>query len=183
MDADEGIPDKLDILMIISSCYCYIIAMFMQFCTTHKHFFLAGMLSLKDLSDMVAEKLQELLYVGAEIYGRKDDDMYPCIVSKIIESDVGKIEYEVAWLDKNKEVIETSVINGEDVIQKKLPFSRKFLKSFIRESTYRSAPWVLHDKLAQSYGISKNVPENLRSKVSFKDGLLVCNKRMKNGEV
>ncbi|KAI5335833.1 hypothetical protein L3X38_025967 [Prunus dulcis] len=141
-----------------------------------------SMLSLKDLSDMVAEKLQERLYVGAEIYGRKDDDMYPCIVSKIIEDDVGKIEYEVAWLDKNKEVIETSVINREDVIQKKLPFSRKFLKSFIRESTYRSAPWVLHDKLAQSYGISKNVPENLRSKVSFKDGLLVCNKRRKNGE-
>ncbi|CAL2257456.1 unnamed protein product [Prunus armeniaca] len=168
--------------MIVWSCYCYIIATFMQFCTTHKHFVLAGMLSLKDLSDMVAEKLQERFYVGAEIYGRKDDDMYPCIVSKIIEDDVGKIEYEVAWLDKNKEVIETSVINGEDVIQKKLPFSRKFLKSFIRESTYRSAPWVLHDKLAQSYGISKNVPENLRSKVSFKDGLLVCNKRRKNGE-
>lgn len=141
------------------------------------------MLSLKDLADIIATKLQDHIYVGAEMYGRKGDDMYPCKISKVIEESVGKVEYEVAWLDRNKEVMETSVINREDLRQKKPPFSRNFLKSFIRESTYRNAPWVLHGKLAQIHGISTSVPENLRGKVSFKDGLLVCNKRRKNKEV
>ncbi|KAM1201022.1 hypothetical protein FF1_017349 [Malus domestica] len=141
-----------------------------------------SMLSLKDLADIIATKLQVHIYVGAEMYGRKGDDMYPCKISKVFEESVGKVEYEVAWLDRNKEVMETSVINREDLRQKKPPFSRNFLKSFIRESTYRNAPWVLHGKLAQIHGISTSVPENLRGKVSFKDGLLVCKKRRKNEE-
>ncbi|KAM5577940.1 hypothetical protein ABKV19_008323 [Rosa sericea] len=136
-----------------------------------------SMLPLKDLADMIAAKLNERLYVGAELYARKDAGTYSCKISNVLEDGTGTIKYEVAWLDRNKKVTGTSIINGEDLVQKKPQFSRNFVKLFIRESTYRNAPWVLHDKLAQSHGISKSVPQNLKGKVSFKDGLLVCKKR------
>lgn len=143
----------------------------------------AGMLSLKDLADAIAEKLQKRLFVGAELCGRKDNGVFLCKISKVLEEAPDKIQYEVAWLDKNKKVTEKSLLNREDLIHKKLPFSRNVLKSFIRESTYRSAPWVLHDKLARNYGISTDPPGELEGKVFFKDGQVVCNmKRRKNDE-
>ncbi|GLT53206.1 hypothetical protein SLA2020_264930 [Shorea laevis] len=139
--------------------------------------------SLKDLADAIAEKLQKRLFVGAELCGRKDNGVFLCKISKVLEEAPDKIQYEVAWLDKNKKVTEKSLLNREDLIHKKLPFSRNVLKSFIRESTYRSAPWVLHDKLARNYGISTDPPGELEGKVFFKDGQVVCNmKRRKNEE-
>jgi hypothetical protein len=140
------------------------------------------MLSLKDLADAIAEELQERLFVGAELYGRKDNGVFLCKISKVLEEAPDKIQYEVAWLDKNKKVMERSLLNREDLIHKKLPFSRNVLKSFIRESTYRSAPWVLHDKLARNHGISTDAPEELKKKVFFKDGQLVCNKKRRKNE-
>ncbi|KAF5482276.1 hypothetical protein F2P56_002859 [Juglans regia] len=139
-------------------------------------------LSLKDLADKIAEKLRHHLFVGAELYGRKDNDLFPCKISKVLEEAPEKIQYEVTWLDKNKKVMENSLVNGEDLVHKKLPFSRAVLKSFIRESTYRSAPWVLHDKLAQHHGISTDPPEELRSQVFFKDGQVVCYKKRRKNE-
>ena len=141
------------------------------------------MLPLKDLADIIAAKLNERLYVGAELYAKKDAGTYSCKISKVLEDGTGPITYEVAWLDRNKKVTGTSIVNEEDLIQKKPQFSRNFVKLFIRESTYRNAPWVLHDKLAQSHGISKNVPHNLKGKVSFKDGILVFKKRKEMEEV
>ncbi|KAK9950261.1 hypothetical protein M0R45_005760 [Rubus argutus] len=95
-----------------------------------------SMLSLKDLADMIAAKLNERLYVGAELYARKDGGTYSCKISKVLEDNVRTIKYEVAWLDRNKKVTGTSI------------------------------PWNL-----------SSVPQNLRSKVFFKDGLLVCKKK------
>ncbi|KAL6219740.1 hypothetical protein ACLB2K_007499 [Fragaria x ananassa] len=141
-----------------------------------------SMLPLKDLADMIAAKMNERLCVGAELYAKKDGGTYSCKISKVLEDGTGTIKYEVAWLDRNKEVTGISIVNEEDLIQKKPQFSRNFVKLFIRESTYRNAPWVLHDKLAQSHGISKSVPQNLKAKVFFKDGLLVCKKRKEMGE-
>ena len=140
------------------------------------------MLSLKDLADTIAEKLQKRLFVGAELYGRKDNGVFPCKISKILEEAPDKIQYEVAWLDKNKKEMEKSLLKREDLIHKKLPFSRNVLKSFIRESTCRSAPWVLNDKLARNHGISTDVPEELKGKVFFKDGLVVCSKKRRKNE-
>ena len=68
------------------------------------------------------------------------------------------------------------------VIKKKQPFSRNILKSFIRESTYRSSPWVLHDNLARKHGISTDLPVDLRGQVSFQDGLIICNKKRRKNE-
>ena len=104
----------------------------------------AGMLHLKELVSTIAAKLQERLLEGTEIYGRKNNRIYPC------------------------KVTENAVVSGEDLIKKKLPFSRDVLKAFIKESTCRSSPWVLHDKLALKYGISTILPEELRSKISPK---------------
>ncbi|KAF3444212.1 hypothetical protein FNV43_RR13902 [Rhamnella rubrinervis] len=141
-----------------------------------------SMLSLKDLADTIAAKLQDCLFVGDELSGRKDDGVYACKILKVLEEN-DTIRYEVAWVDRNKKVVETSILNGEDLVKKKQPFSRNNLKSFIRESTYRSSPWVLHDKLARKYGISTDLPMELRGQFSFQDGLIICNKkRKKNGE-
>lgn len=126
------------------------------------------MLSIRDLVTSVAAKLRERLLEGTEIYGRKNNRIYPCKIVKVIEEEVEKTQYQVEWLDKDKKVTENAVVSGDDLIKKKLPVSRDVLKSFIRESTYRSAPWVLHDKLALKYGISTNLPEELRNKISLK---------------
>ncbi|XP_027341484.1 DDT domain-containing protein DDB_G0282237-like [Abrus precatorius] len=141
-----------------------------------------SMLPLKDLADSIAEKLQECLFVGAELYGKKDDGVCPCKILKVIKKGVGKVCYEVAWLDKNKNISEKEEVRAEDLVQKKPLLSRNILKSFIRESTYRNAPWVLHDELAKNHGISTDVPEVLRGRFFFKDGLVVCSKKRKNEE-
>lgn len=140
------------------------------------------MLSLKDLADTIAAKLQGCLFVGDELSGRKDDGVYLCKILKVLK-DGDAIRYKVAWVDRNKEVIETSLVNGEDLIKKKQPYSRNILKSFIRESTYRSSPWVLHDKLAKKHEISTDLPEELRGQVLLENGLIINNnKRRKNEE-
>lgn len=141
-----------------------------------------SMLPLKELADSLAEKLQERLFVGAELYGKKDDDVCPCKILKVIHEGADKYRYEVAWFDKNKNISEKTEVHAEDLVQKKPLFSRNTLKSFIRESTYRNAPWVLHDKLAQNHGISTDVPEELRGKVFLKDGLIICSKKRNNEE-
>ncbi|KAI4343507.1 hypothetical protein L6164_010847 [Bauhinia variegata] len=142
-----------------------------------------SMLSLKDLADAVAAKLQERLFVGAELYGKKDDDVHPCRILKVIEEGVDKFRYEVAWLDKNRNIIGSAQVSAKELVQKKQPFSRNMLKSFIRESTHRNVPWVLHDELARNYGISTDIPEELRGQIFFRNGLLVCNKKRKNEEL
>lgn len=144
---------------------------------------LAGMLPLRDLVSTITAKLQESLFEGVELYGRKDDGVYLCKILKVLEESADSTRYEVAWLDKDKKSIGSTVVNGEDLTRKKLPFTREVLKSFIRESTYRSVPWVLHDKLARKHGISSNPPKELRDKVFLKDGQIVSNKKRKKVEV
>ncbi|XP_076900697.1 uncharacterized protein LOC143554917 [Bidens hawaiensis] len=141
-----------------------------------------SMLPLRDLVAGVAAKLRERLSEGSEIYGRKNNRIYPCKIMKVIDEEVEKTQYQVAWLDKDKKVTESAVVSGDDLIKKKLPFSRDVLKSFIRESTYRSAPWVLHDKLAHKYGISTILPEELRDKIAPKRKLSKNDKEANNGE-
>ncbi|KAA3464431.1 DDT domain-containing protein isoform X2 [Gossypium australe] len=141
-----------------------------------------GMLSLRDLADLVTKKLQKDLFVGAELYGKKDDGLYPCRVLKIVENGVGKTQYEVALLGENKKITENAILHGEDLVWKKTPFNRKILKSFIRESTCRSIPWVLHEKLAQKHGISTDLPEELRSKFFLQGGQLVNRTKKRKNE-
>ncbi|GJZ83818.1 DDT domain-containing protein, partial [Tanacetum coccineum] len=142
----------------------------------------AGMLHLKELVSTIAARLQERLLEGSEIYGRKNNRIYPCKIVKVIDEKVEKTQYQVEWLDKDKKVTENAVVSGEDLIKKKLPFGRDVLKAFIKESTCRSSPWVLHDKLALKYGISTILPEELRSDVSPKRKLSKKDKEANNGE-
>ncbi|KAK9073932.1 hypothetical protein SSX86_006526 [Deinandra increscens subsp. villosa] len=130
------------------------------------HSFFAGMLPLRDLVTSIAANLKERLLEGSEIYARKNNRIYPCKIVKVIddEGELEKTQYQVAWLDKDKKVTESAVLSADDLINKKLPFSRDVLKSFIRESTCRSAPWVLHHKLALKYGISTNIPQELANR-------------------
>ena len=141
-----------------------------------------SMLPLRELADSIAEKLQECLFVGAKVYGKKDDVVCPCKIFKVIQEGANKCHYEVSWLDKNKNVSEKTEVSVEDLVQKKPLISKTILKSFIRESTYRNVPWVLHDKLAQSHGISTDVPEELSGKFFFlsQNGLIICSKKRNN---
>ncbi|KAL4590430.1 hypothetical protein LXL04_003359 [Taraxacum kok-saghyz] len=141
-----------------------------------------SMLPLRELVSTIASKLQERLLEGTEIYGRKNNRIYPCKIVKVIEEEVEKTQYHVAWLDKDKKVTENAVVSGEDLIKKKLPFGRDVLRTFIRESTQRSVPWVLHDKLAIKYGISIDLPEELKIKLSPKRKLSIKDKDANNGE-
>lgn len=61
--------------------------------------------------------------------------------------------YEVGWLLRDKTIISTSVIKGEDLIHRRPPVSRNTLKIFIRDATSQNAPWVIHENLAKRYGI------------------------------
>ncbi|KAL9329812.1 hypothetical protein ACSQ67_004815 [Phaseolus vulgaris] len=141
-----------------------------------------SMLPLKDLADSIGEQLQKRLFVGAELHGKKDDGVHPCRILKVIPKGVNTFCYEVAWLDKNKNITQQAELCAEDLVHKKPLFSRNILKSFIRESTYRNAPWVLHDELAKNHGISIDIPEELRRRVFYRDGLLICSKKRKNEE-
>ncbi|KAL3528188.1 hypothetical protein ACH5RR_012844 [Cinchona calisaya] len=139
-----------------------------------------SMLTLKDLVNSIAEKFQGQLLEGSELYGMKNNHAFPCKIIKIREEDA-TTKFEVVWLDKDKKVSGNALINAEDLITK-LPFTRATLKSFIRESTYRNGPWVLHDKLARKYGISTNPPKELEGMISLRDGLVVYNRKRKNVE-
>lgn len=134
------------------------------------------MLTLKDLVNTIAAKLLE----GTELYGRKNNRIYPCKIVKVLEEEVEKTQYQVAWLDKDNKVTENAVVNEEDLIRKKLPFARDVLKSFIRESTCRNVPWVLHEKLALKHGISTDPPAELRSKIIYGNGTTINSRKRKN---
>lgn len=139
------------------------------------------MLSLKDLANTIAIKLQGCLSEGSELYGRMNSCVYPCKIVRVIENE--KPLYEVAWLDKYDKVRGNTLLKEEDLILKKLPCSKGALKLFIRESTYHSIPWVLHDKLAKDHGIPSHPPEELKGRFSLQDGLVVTNrKRKKSGD-
>ncbi|KAF7840185.1 DDT domain-containing protein [Senna tora] len=142
-----------------------------------------SMLPLRDLANTIAENFLERLYVGAELHGKRDDGEHPCKILKVIQEGADKFRYEVAWLDKNMSTTEKTEVSAEDLVHKKQPFSRNILKSFVRESTYRNAPWVLHNELAQNYGISTDIPKELRGRAFFKNGLLICNKKRKNEDL
>ncbi|XVF58635.1 hypothetical protein PTKIN_Ptkin07bG0081800 [Pterospermum kingtungense] len=137
------------------------------------HIIQFSMLSLRDLADVIAKKVQKDLFVGAQLCGRKNGSLYPCRVLKVVENGIDKKQYEVAWVGKNEKTTENAILLGDDLVWKKTPFSRNILKSFIRESTCRSIPWVLHEKLAQKHGISTDPPKELRNRFFFQDGQLV----------
>ncbi|XP_077249744.1 DDT domain-containing protein isoform X2 [Tasmannia lanceolata] len=139
-------------------------------------------LRLKDLVNKISTRLQEQILEGAEFYGRKEESACPCKILKVLEVDGGNIRYEVGWFGKNKKITDTSIVNSDDLIRKKLPFSRDVLKSFIRESTSQSAPWVVHDKLARKHKILTEPPEELRDKFTIRDGCFSIKQSRKNME-
>uniref|UniRef100_A0A1D1ZJD0 DDT domain-containing protein DDB_G0282237 n=3 Tax=Anthurium amnicola TaxID=1678845 RepID=A0A1D1ZJD0_9ARAE len=126
-------------------------------------------LRLKDLVYSISTKLQERSFKGAELYAWKEQSVCACRILNILEDDVN-IRYEVGWFDKNKKVTSTSIVDSDGLMRKKLPFSRSTLKSFMRESTSRSSPWVIHEKLAKKHGISTEPPGELRNKLSAQNG-------------
>jgi hypothetical protein len=130
-------------------------------------------LSLKDLADKIATELQDCFFPGAELYGERDGELHPCKILRIVSDGDSKPQYEVGFLDKNKEVDDNTVLFGEDLSWKKFPFSRNFLKSFIRDSTCHSIPWVVNDYLAKAHEITRKIPKELQNKYVFQNGELV----------
>ncbi|KAK4477747.1 hypothetical protein RD792_017008 [Penstemon davidsonii] len=141
-----------------------------------------SMLNLKDLVNSIAAKFQGPFSDGAEIYGRMDGHLHPCKIVKVIE-DADKTQYEIEWLGSDDKTSRKELINGDDLTEKNPPFSKRLLKSFIKASTYRSLPWVLHDNLAKKHAISTAPPEELKFKISIQNGLVVCNRKRKRSEI
>ncbi|KZV47595.1 hypothetical protein F511_12864 [Dorcoceras hygrometricum] len=141
-----------------------------------------SMLNLRDLVNTIAVKLQGPFTVGAELYGRKDGRLHPCKIVKVLQEDASRTQYEIAWLGSDHEMNGKIIVNADELTGKNPPLSKRFLKSFIKDSTYRSLPWVIHDNLARKHGISTAPPLELKSKISVQDGLVVCNRKRKKIE-
>ncbi|KMT13378.1 hypothetical protein BVRB_4g084150 [Beta vulgaris subsp. vulgaris] len=141
-----------------------------------------SMLPLSDLVRKIKAELQENLVEGVELQGKKDGYLHSCKIIKVLGEEAGKGRYEVAWLDNGAKINESAVVGEEDLVRKKLPFGREVLKSYIRESTYRSLPWVIHNSLASRHGIPTDPPEDLKSMISFLNGCVIKNKKRKNNE-
>lgn len=105
------------------------------------------------------------------MHGRKEQSICACKILKILD-DGDTTLYRVGWVDKAKKVTDTSIVKAEELIQKKPPFSRNMLKAFIRESTSKSAPWIVHENLAKKHGISTELPEELKDKFTVQNGIV-----------
>ncbi|KAK1299560.1 hypothetical protein QJS10_CPB13g00885 [Acorus calamus] len=127
-------------------------------------------LNLNDLVNTIYKKLQEHFLEGAELYGRKDESVCACKILKVIEEEGSNVRYEVGWFNTNKTITGTSILGADALIRKKPPFSRSVIKSFIRESTSQSAPWVVHEKLARKHGISTEPGEEVKHKLTILNG-------------
>ncbi|CAN8236932.1 unnamed protein product [Cochlearia groenlandica] len=139
-----------------------------------------SMLSLKDLVDKLATELQNCFFTGAELYGKRNGELHKCKILKIVTDKDSKPRYEVGFLAEDKQINENIVLFGEDLSWKKFPYSRKFLKSFIRESTCHDIPWVVNKYLAKAHGIKRNIPKELQTKYVFQNGELVQQKEQVN---
>ncbi|CAN7141517.1 unnamed protein product [Brassica rapa subsp. narinosa] len=138
-------------------------------------------LSLKDLADTIANELQNCFFAGAELYGNRDGESHPCRILNILTDGDSEPQYEVGFLDKDKEINEKAVLSGEDLSwKKKFPFSRNLLKSFIRDSTCHSIPWVVNEYLAKAHGITRNIPKELKDKYVFQNGELVQQRKQED---
>ncbi|KAL2942749.1 Bromodomain adjacent to zinc finger domain protein 1A [Bienertia sinuspersici] len=145
-------------------------------------YFFTGMLPLSDLVHKIKAELQQNLVEGLELQGKKNGYVCPCKIIKVLDEKAGKGSYEVAWLDSDAKFNEITVVGEADLVRKKFPFGREVLKSYVRESTYRSLPWVIHNELASKYGIPTEPPEDLKGKISFLNGCVIKNKKRKKNE-
>ncbi|XP_066345772.1 uncharacterized protein [Miscanthus floridulus] len=134
-------------------------------------------LSLTDLVNKVYSSLLLDLFEGLELHAKKDGSEAACKILKVINSG-GTKSYEVGWIGKGNEVINTSVVKADDLIRKKAPASRNALKFFIRGSTSETSPWTLHADLAKKYGIPTEVPVDVMNG----EGLNKGRKRFVNEE-
>ncbi|KAF0932163.1 hypothetical protein E2562_008694 [Oryza meyeriana var. granulata] len=117
-------------------------------------------LGLYDLVDKIYASLQEEVFEGLELHAKQDGLEAACKILKILKSGGTKM-YEVGWLHRNKTIISTSVIKGEDLIRRRPPVSRNTLKIFIRDATSQNSPWVIHENLAKRYGIPIEPPNDM----------------------
>lgn len=126
-------------------------------------------LRVKELISKISNTIKDFYLEGEEVTGRKTDSLFPCKILKVIQEvdddEDGTFKYEVGWLDKNKKVTDTSIESVEALIRKKPLVTQDVLKSFIRESTSSSTPWIVHDELARKYRISTDPPEDLKDKI------------------
>uniref|UniRef100_A0A0E0K148 DDT domain-containing protein n=1 Tax=Oryza punctata TaxID=4537 RepID=A0A0E0K148_ORYPU len=117
-------------------------------------------LGLYELVEKIYASLQEAVFEGLELHAKQDGSEAVCRILKILGSDGTKM-YEVGWLLRDKTIISTSVIKGEDLIHRRPPVSRNTLKIFIRDATSQNAPWVIHENLAKRYGIPIEPPNDM----------------------
>ncbi|KAL6885853.1 hypothetical protein ACP4OV_010114 [Aristida adscensionis] len=135
--------------------------------------------STLNLTDLVNEIYRSLLsdpYEGLELHAKKDGSETACKILKVTDSGNTKL-YEVGWIGRDSTVINKSVLKADDLICKKAPVSRNTLKIFIRESTSKNSPWIIHAYLAKKYGLPTEPPEEMMNG----EGLFKGRKRLEKG--
>lgn len=142
----------------------------------------AGIANLTDLVNKLYDKLQDSLFEGLELQGKKDDSVCSCKILKVLD-DGDTFQYKVGWIDKDKKVFDSTIVKAEDLIHKRRPFSRRVLREFIKESTYQNFPWVVHEKLAKQYGTSTEPPEELRNKLTLQNGSVWSFKKFNKADI
>uniref|UniRef100_A0A0D9VH33 DDT domain-containing protein n=1 Tax=Leersia perrieri TaxID=77586 RepID=A0A0D9VH33_9ORYZ len=145
---------------------------------------------LHELVEKIYGRLHEEVFEGLELHAKQDGLEASCRILKILGSG-GTEMYEVGWLLRDKTIISTSVIKGEDLIRRRPPVSRNTLRIFIRDATSQNTPWVIHENLAKRYGIPIEPPSDMmfgeglqkRGRKRHEDGPMGdARKKMKNGE-
>ncbi|KAL6551902.1 hypothetical protein OROGR_008056 [Orobanche gracilis] len=137
-----------------------------------------SMLNLKDLVHSIAAKFQGPFSEGTELYVKKDGHLRLCKIIKVVE-DAHETQYEIEWLDGDQKMNGNALLNVDELTEKNPLFSKLVLKSFIKDSTYRSLPWVLHDNIAKKHGIPTSLPEELKPNFSVQNGLIIRNRKRK----
>ncbi|XP_073013185.1 uncharacterized protein [Typha latifolia] len=132
-------------------------------------------LNLNNLVNEIYSKLQEDIFEGLELHGKKEQSVSACKILKILD-DGETNKYEVGWIDRDKKIIDRSLVKAEYLIRKKPPVSRNALKAFIRESTFQNAPWVVHEKLAKDHRINTEPPAKLMDVFTIRDGYFCSTK-------
>lgn len=124
-----------------------------------------SMLKMNDLVTEIVEKLKDTFVQGEELNGKLENSSRQCKVMEVLVRN-GCTCYEVGWLGESREVMHTTLEEKDNLVRQKLPFSKGLLKLFIKESTFRNSPWVVHNNLAKEYKITIEPPKELREKIA-----------------
>lgn len=129
-----------------------------------------GTLRLDELVSAIVKTFKDRFVVEEEVLYVRKDVIKACRIIAVDENPQNGIRnYIVGWLDNQKKITGSSIVQAENLVRRKVPpFTRGLLKSFIRESVKDKAsrnsqtPLVVLESLCNKYGLRTDPPEELK---------------------